>query len=95
MIHQCNPLVPVATPLGDAMAHFLLDCGPEHQLRWICFLDNGECWTFLNTEVRLNTNITEGRRYITPFSKETLAHWADIAEAHRNANRSRTSTQYG
>jgi len=34
----------------------------------ICFLDNsGECWTWSNTDIRAQKNVTAGRIHISPF----------------------------
>lgn len=56
---QLNPLIPLNTPRGPAMAHFLINPGDEHHLQWICFIDaTGECWTFSNPDIRLQSNIT-------------------------------------
>jgi hypothetical protein len=61
------------TPRGDAMAHFLIDQGPEHHLHWVTFvIETGECWTFNNTEIRLWTNLTENRDGVTPFSDASM-----------------------
>lgn len=44
------------------MAHFLIDYGYEHYLLFVTFLDDtGQCWTFRNTEIRLQANETMGR----------------------------------
>ncbi len=68
MIIQLSPCIPVITPRGNALAHFLIDDGIEHHIQWVCFLDdNGECWTFQNPEIRAQKNITQGRDYISPF----------------------------
>ena len=68
MIIQLNPPIPLVTPRGKALAHFVIDEGIEHHLLWICFLDNsGECWTWSNTDIRAQKNITAGREYISPF----------------------------
>lgn len=62
MILQLNPPLPMVTPKGKGLAHFLIDYGPEHHLMWVCFLDDsGECWTFENPQVRIQWNITLGR----------------------------------
>lgn len=62
MILQLNPAIPLDTPKGKALAHFMLDYGIEHNLQWVCFIDDtGECWTFKNTEIRAQKNITWGR----------------------------------
>jgi len=62
MILQLNPPIPLDTPKGSALAHFVMDYGPEHNLLWVCFNDsNGECWTWDNSKVRGQKNITHGR----------------------------------
>jgi hypothetical protein len=46
-ILQLNPPIPLETPHGPALAHLIIDYGPEHNLLWVCFNDsNGECWTW-------------------------------------------------
>lgn len=68
MILQLNPSIPVMTPKGKALAHFIIDSGIENDLQWICFQDfTGECWTWKNPEIRSQINITQGRDYISPF----------------------------
>lgn len=68
MILQLNPSLPVRTPKGPAIAHFLIDTGLENDLQWVCFQDgSGECWTWSNRDVRAQKNITAGRDYISPF----------------------------
>lgn len=49
------------TPKGQGIAHFLMDNGPEADLYWIVALENGECWTFANPDIRFCKNITLGR----------------------------------
>ena len=58
---QLNPPIPVKTPKGDGYAQVLIDYGPEHNLMWVVFQDNGECWTWQNSEIRAHKNITLGR----------------------------------
>jgi hypothetical protein len=61
MILQLDPTIPVETPRGKGFAHFLIDYGSEHHLLWTVFLnDSGECWTFKNPEIRLESNPTMG-----------------------------------
>lgn len=68
MIIQLCPSIPVITPYGKGLAHFLIDEGAESHLKWVVFLDNnGECWTFQNPEIRAQKNITQGRKHIAPF----------------------------
>lgn len=63
MITQLNPPLPMETPKGSGMAHFVIDYGPEAHLLWVVFLDvGGGCWTVPNPEVRLQANWTMGRR---------------------------------
>ena len=67
MLTQLNPPLPVVTPKGRGLAHLVIDYGIEHHLMWVCFLDQGgECWTFPNPQVRLQTNVTAGRTADTP-----------------------------
>lgn len=62
MLLQLNPPIPLMTPKGYGIAHFLTDYGPEFDLMWTVFLhESGECWTFANPEVRATKNITLGR----------------------------------
>lgn len=68
MIQQLSPPIPVITPKGKALAHFIIDYGCEYDLQWICFHDlTGECWTWKNPEIRAQKNITQGRDSISPF----------------------------
>lgn len=64
MILQLNPPIPVETPKGKAMAQFLIDYGVEHHLLWVCFQENGECWSWQNPDIRGETNLSYNR--ITP-----------------------------
>jgi|DEB19_MinimDraft_3_1074340.scaffolds.fasta_scaffold38004_2 hypothetical protein len=69
-ITRIDPPLPLLNPKGKAMAHFLIDYGLEHDLYWVCFQDDtGECWTWNNSVIRLQNNITTGRINIP---KETL-----------------------
>ena len=68
---RIDPPLPLDTPKGSAMAHFLIDYGPEHHLLWVCFQDDsGECWAWSNKDVRLQENISMGRakKYLTEKS---------------------------
>jgi hypothetical protein len=68
MIIQLSPSIPLRTPKGNGLAHFLIDDGPESDLKWVVFLDNsGECWTYSNPHIRALKNITQGREYISPY----------------------------
>lgn len=62
MIIQLNPPLPLNTPKGAGICHFIIDYGIETHLYWVVFLDaSGECWTFSNPEIRAQKNITAGR----------------------------------
>lgn len=62
MIQQLSPPLPLMTPKGKAWAHLVIDYGPEADLLWVCFLDEGgECWTWPNNLVRAQPNATLGR----------------------------------
>lgn len=62
MIIQLNPTIPIDTPKGEGLAHFLIDEGVEHDLMWVVFITaTAECWTFQNRDIRAQKNITLGR----------------------------------
>lgn len=62
MILQLNPPLPMITPKGKALAHFLIDYGIEADIMWVCFQDDsGECWTWNNKDIRIQKNISLGR----------------------------------
>ena len=61
MMLQLNPALPVVTPKGKGIAHVLIDYGVEADLIWVVFQENGECWCWLNQEVKAEKNITFGR----------------------------------
>jgi len=59
MIIQLDPPMPMETPKGKALCHFLIDYGAEHDLLWVCFQDEtGECWTWNNRDIRAQKNIS-------------------------------------
>jgi hypothetical protein len=63
MLQQLNPPLPMTTPKGPGLAHFVLDYGPEAHLMWVVFMDaDGACWTVPNPEIRMASNWTLGRR---------------------------------
>jgi len=71
LILQLNPTMPVLTPKGPALVHFLIDYGEEHHLMWVCVQDEtGEIWTWPNTQIRSQSNTTFGRPKIDapPYS---------------------------
>ncbi len=64
MITQLNPPLPLWIPEQHrtALAHLVIDYGPEHDLIWVCFVDNGEIWCLPNSRVRARWNITMDRK---------------------------------
>lgn len=61
MMLQLNPPIPVETPKGKAMAQIVIDYGPEYHLLWVCFQNDGQCWSWQNPDVRAETNPTYHR----------------------------------
>jgi hypothetical protein len=62
ILQQLNPPIPLQTPKGNGLAHFILDYSCEMHLYWVVFLnETGECWTFANPDIRAERNITMGR----------------------------------
>lgn len=68
MITQLNPSLPMSSPQGKGLAHFMIDYGPEHDLVWVVFQQDGEIWCWRNQEVRADANVTYGR------PKEGITH---------------------
>jgi hypothetical protein len=61
-IIQLNPPLPLSTPKGNGLCHFLIDYGPESYLYWVVFIDEtGECWTYANPEIKAQKNISLNR----------------------------------
>lgn len=59
---QLDPPIPVITPMGEGLAHIIIDYSPEYSINWVVFLtENGQCWTFPNEKIRAQRNITVGR----------------------------------
>ncbi len=62
MILRLEPPIALETPKGKAYAHFLIDYALDEHLFWVCFQDEtGECWTWKNTEIKIQNNRTVGR----------------------------------
>ena len=70
MMIQIDPALPIETPKGKALAHFLIDYGPEHHLLWVCFQnEGGECWTWPNPDINAESNPTMGRQKKAPTTE--------------------------
>ena len=73
VVTRLNPTIELMTPLGIADAEFLIECGDEAHMQWVCWIrSTGECWTFVNPEVRKNLNMTMQRDTISPFNESVL-----------------------
>ena len=64
MIVQLDPPIPVWIPARAqaGLAHLVMDDGIEHDTLWVVFLMDGEVWTFRQAEIRVQANVTLGRR---------------------------------
>ena len=58
---RLDPPIPLETPKGRAMAHFLSDPGDERDALWVCFMSDGQIWWVPNNKVRACENISLGR----------------------------------
>jgi hypothetical protein len=59
---QLDPSIPVTTPKGAGQALFVTDYSPEHHLYFTVAIDEtGEIWTYDNTKIKMQKNITLGR----------------------------------
>ena len=68
---QLNPQIPVITPKGNGWAFFLIDRSQEHDLEWVVFLDDGGFyWTFNNSDIRIQKNLTFKRDSILQFNEK-------------------------
>jgi hypothetical protein len=70
MITQLNPPIPMRTPIGKGMAQLVIDMGIEHDLIWVVFQADGECWCWGNKDIRAEPNITIGRMPKAPEAKK-------------------------
>jgi hypothetical protein len=60
-----KPPITLITPKGNGWAHFLIDYGIEHDLIWVVFQDDtGECWSWLNRDIKIQSNITLNRKKV-------------------------------
>lgn len=59
---QLNPPIPLVTSRGKARAIVLIDRSEDHDLEWVCILENtGEIWVVPNKDVRQIENWTFSR----------------------------------
>lgn len=87
MITQLTPPLPLETPKGSGLAHFVIDYGPEADLVWVVFMDkDGASWSVPNPEVRMSFNWTMGRRRPKPEVPPVTAD-SEPARAAANVHR--------
>lgn len=61
-ILQLNPQIPLVTPMGGAQCVAIIDYSEEHDLKFVCILDEGGAvFTFQNKDVKGYANPTMGR----------------------------------
>jgi hypothetical protein len=84
MITQLNPPLPMRTPKGDGLAHFVIDYGPESNLLWVVFMQkDGACWAVPNPEVSLKANWSMGRREPEAAAEAPDTAPAEAEKVHR------------
>jgi hypothetical protein len=70
-----EPAIPVVTRKGDGYAHILIDYGAEFNLLWVVFLDDSsECWTYDNSQIRAQKNVTMGRTFVSMHKAPLAPH---------------------
>ena len=78
MITQLDPPLPMTTPKGSGVAHFVIDYGPESDLLWVVFMTaDGACWAVPNPEIRMTANWSLGRRPQRPNGEAIVDHRGD------------------
>jgi hypothetical protein len=88
MITQLNPPLPMHTPKGSGLAHFVIDYGPEADLLWVVFMDaDGACWSVPNPDVRMTFNWSMGRRRPEQSEAQTTDAPSAIPESADAAGR--------
>ena len=66
MMIQLNPMIPIIR-ISDKMegyAFLVIDYSQEHDLLFVCGMDDGEIWTLNNKEIRFCKNISMDRKEI-------------------------------
>ena len=66
MMTQLNPMIPIVR-VSDKMegyAFMVIDYSQEHDLLFVCGMDNGEIWTLNNKEIRFCKNVSMDRKNI-------------------------------
>jgi hypothetical protein len=61
---QLNPTIPIIR-ISDNMkgyAFIVIDYSQEHDLYFVCAMNDGEIWTLNNRDIRMQSNITLDRK---------------------------------
>jgi hypothetical protein len=61
---QLNPTIPIIR-ISDNMkgyAFIVIDYSQEHDLYFVCAMNDGEIWTLNNRDIRMQSNITFNRK---------------------------------
>jgi len=61
MLLRLDPPIPLSTPKGEGLAHFVDDLGVENEALWVVFCPNGQIWWVPNSQVRACGNWSVGR----------------------------------
>jgi hypothetical protein len=66
MMLQLNPMLPIVrvTDKMEGFAFMCIDYSQEHNLLFVCAMDDGEIWTLSNHEIRFCKNISMDRKSI-------------------------------
>ena len=61
---QLNPTLPIINLKTGVKgyAFIVIDYSQEHDLYFVCAMDNGEIWTYNNKDIRVQTNLTLNRK---------------------------------
>jgi hypothetical protein len=64
MILQLEPMLPIyrVSDNMEGFAFLVIDYSQEHDLLFTCAMDDGEIWTLSNLEIRMQENISLGRK---------------------------------
>lgn len=66
MMLQLNPMLPIVrvTDKMEGFAFMCIDYSQEHNLLFVCAMDDGEIWTLSNHEIRFCKNVSMDRKLI-------------------------------
>jgi hypothetical protein len=62
---QLNPTLPITRNLDNMKGYAIaiIDYSQEHDLLFVCAMDNGEIWTYNNKDIKVQKNISLNRQY--------------------------------